>query len=94
MSAPSPYRVLIADDEPAVRSAYREFFGAQRGFTLVAEVGTGTEAVELYAVHRPDVVLMDLQMPGMSGIDAIGGLPTSWSLVEAWGHRSPSSHTS
>lgn len=70
MSTPARHRVLIADDDPDARAAYRAFFAQQREFTLVGEARTGAEAVETYTQVRPDVVLMDLQMPGMSGIDA------------------------
>ena len=74
MSTPARHRVLIADDDPDARAAYRAFFAQQREFTLVGEARTGAEAVETYAQVRPDVVLMDLQMPGMGGVEAIGAL--------------------
>lgn len=64
------HRVLVVDDDADVRSAYRDFFASQREFALVAEARNGAEAIETYAVARPDIVLMDLQMPGVSGIDA------------------------
>ncbi len=70
MTTPTPYRILIADDDPDARSAYRAFFATQREFELVGEARNGVEVVEAYVTLRPDVVLMDLQMPGMSGIDA------------------------
>lgn len=65
----TPIRVLIVDDHPIFRDGLR---AALRDDTieLVGEAANGTEAVELAAVHAPDVILMDLQMPGQSGIDA------------------------
>ncbi|QIK72332.1 response regulator transcription factor [Propioniciclava coleopterorum] len=73
-STPAAVRVLIADDDVLVRDAYRAFFAARGEFTLVGEARNGTEAVECYATLEPDIVLMDLQMPGMSGIEATGAI--------------------
>ncbi|WP_040163203.1 response regulator [Nigerium massiliense] len=66
----TPHRTLVADDDPLVREAYRHFFRAQTEFSLVGEARNGAEAVTAYATLRPAIVLMDLQMPGVSGIDA------------------------
>jgi len=66
----TPIRVLVADDDAMVRDAYRTFFKSREDFTLVGEARNGEEAVEAYFTLRPDVVLMDLQMPGVSGIEA------------------------
>jgi DNA-binding NarL/FixJ family response regulator len=63
-------RVLIADDHPLVRRGMRSMLGALPGFEIVGEAGTGREAVSLAGTLRPDVVLMDLQMPDLSGIEA------------------------
>ncbi|NGZ87321.1 response regulator transcription factor [Duganella aceris] len=67
----SPIRVLIADDHPLMREGLAAVFACNPGLALVAEAANGREAVELYKQHRPDVVLMDLQMPVMSGTEAI-----------------------
>lgn len=64
-------RILVVDDEPVVREAYRRIFDAQDGFTVVAEARNGVEAIERYEEVRPDVVLMDLKMPRMSGVEAM-----------------------
>jgi len=65
-----PIRILVADDHPGFRSGLRALLGAQPGLTLVGEAETGTEAVELAGSLQPDVVLMDLSMPGLDGIAA------------------------
>lgn len=74
----SKSRVLVVDDDDAVRAAYRIFFEDQPDFVLVAEARDGAEAADAYAVVRPDVVLMDLQMPVRSGVDAIGDICARW----------------
>ena len=65
-----PIRILVADDHPGFRSGLRALLGAQTGLVLVGEAETGTEAVELAATLQPDVILMDLSMPGLDGIAA------------------------
>jgi two-component system response regulator len=64
-------RVLVVDDDPMVREAYRMFLTRHEGHEVVGEARNGREAVEGYEKLKPDVVLMDLQMPEMSGVDAI-----------------------
>ena len=63
--------VLIADDHPVVRSGLAMIIQYATGVEVVAEASTGIEAVELFRQHQPDVVLMDLKMPEMNGVDAI-----------------------
>jgi DNA-binding NarL/FixJ family response regulator len=65
-----PLRILLADDEPLFRGTIRDLITATPGLTLVGEAGTGREAVIRSAAHRPDVVLMDVRMPDLDGIDA------------------------
>jgi len=65
-----PLRVLIADDHPLFRSGLRALLGAVPDTTVASEATTGEEAVALATELQPDVVVMDLQMPGISGIDA------------------------
>jgi DNA-binding NarL/FixJ family response regulator len=64
-------RVLTVDDHALLRSGIRRLIGAESDLQLVAEACTGREAVEEFRTHRPDVTLMDLQMPDMNGIEAI-----------------------
>ncbi|MGW9211934.1 response regulator [Embleya sp. NPDC055664] len=63
-------RVLVADDQALVRAGFRGIVEVAPGFTVVGEAGTGTAAVELARRERPDVVLMDIRMPGMDGLEA------------------------
>jgi DNA-binding NarL/FixJ family response regulator len=70
MMAGEPLRVLIADDHPLFRKGLRALLGAVSDFALVGEAETGQAAVERALALQPDVVLMDLQMPGGSGIEA------------------------
>jgi DNA-binding NarL/FixJ family response regulator len=63
-------RVLIADDQTIVRAGFAALLAAQDDIEVVAQGGDGREAVRLTEAHRPDVVLMDIRMPRMDGIDA------------------------
>jgi DNA-binding NarL/FixJ family response regulator len=63
-------RLLVADDHAVVRAGLRQLAATLDGVELVAEAANGEEAVALCARHRPDVVLMDLEMPVVDGIDA------------------------
>ena len=63
-------RVLLVDDQPLMRSGLRVLIADTGDLTVVGEAGTGTEAVELARDTRPDVVVMDIRMPGMDGIEA------------------------
>ena len=65
-----PIRVLTADDHPLVRAGLAAVVGAEPDMELVGEAATGHDAVALYRDRRPDVVLMDLRMPGMDGLAA------------------------
>ena len=71
MTGPAPIRVLAVDDHPVVRQGVAVLVGSQTDMTLVAEASNGREAIQQFRAHRPDVTLMDLQMPEMSGVDAL-----------------------
>ena len=64
-------RVLAVDDHPLLREGIAAVLDGEEGIELVAQAASGQEAIEIFRAHRPDVTLMDLQMPGMNGIDAI-----------------------
>jgi DNA-binding NarL/FixJ family response regulator len=68
----TPIRLMICDDHPVVRSGLRGILGSQADFEVVAEAPDGNQAVALARRFRPDVVLMDLRMPGMDGVTATG----------------------
>lgn len=65
-----PITVLLVDDHALVRQGVRAFLETQDDIAVVAEAGSGEEAVRLAAEHAPDVALMDLIMPGMDGVEA------------------------
>jgi len=64
-----PIRVILADDHAVVRAGIRQFMERNREIQVVAEAGDGPQAVSAIQEHRPDVAILDLQMPGMSGIE-------------------------
>jgi len=66
--------VLIADDHPVVREGLRGMLGAEAGIQVVAQAASGDEAVVMAIRHQPDVVLMDLRMPGGDGVQATAGI--------------------
>ncbi|MGX1673941.1 response regulator [Streptomyces sp. NPDC055400] len=71
MTSDSVISLLIVDDHPVVRDGLRGMFESAGDFTVLGEASNGVEAVELAARLDPDVVLMDLRMPGGNGVDAI-----------------------
>lgn len=78
MTTPTRTRVLAVDDDALVRDAFRSFFKTLDDFTLVGEARNGAEGVDSYSTLRPDLVLMDLQMPGSSGIEATQKICSRW----------------
>jgi DNA-binding NarL/FixJ family response regulator len=66
----SPVRVVIADDHPVFRAGMVSVLDDLPGIVVVGQAGHGAEALEVVAEHRPDVVLMDLRMPGVGGLEA------------------------
>ncbi|MFE2924756.1 response regulator [Streptomyces goshikiensis] len=67
-------RVVIADDEPLIRAGIRMILTSAPDIEVVAEAANGREAVELARAHAPDVMLLDIQMPVMDGLTALGEL--------------------
>ena len=69
-----PTRILIADDHDIIRSGLRNILEANPKYLVVAEAGSGAEALEMARLYAPDLVIMDVSMPGMSGIDATAAI--------------------
>jgi DNA-binding NarL/FixJ family response regulator len=73
-SAPKPIRIALVDDHPLLRQGIAALLADQADLQLVGQASNGLEAIEQFRLHRPDVMLMDLQMPGMNGIDAMSAI--------------------
>src|ERR1700688_2719606 len=70
-AAPHAIRILIAEDHLIARVGVKTIINMQPDMNVVGEAANGAQAVELYRKHHPDITLMDMRMPGMSGLDAI-----------------------
>jgi two-component system, NarL family, response regulator len=71
MNPKNPIRILTVDDHPVLREGITAVLAGERDIVLVAEASNGREAIEQFRAYRPDVTLMDLQMPVMSGTESI-----------------------
>jgi DNA-binding NarL/FixJ family response regulator len=71
MSHADKIKVMVVDDHPLMRVGVASIVNARQDMSVVAQTGTGEEAVTLYQQHKPDITLMDLRLPKMSGVDAI-----------------------
>jgi DNA-binding NarL/FixJ family response regulator len=87
---PVTIRVVVADDQELVRAGFRLVLETRPGFDVVAEAADGEQAVEAALRYRPDVVLMDIRMPGVDGIAATdritAGLPTKVIVLTTFDH--------
>ena len=66
----SPIRIMLVDDHPAFRKGMAALIDSEPDLQVVAETGDGAQALEVYRLKKPDVVLMDLRLPGMGGVEA------------------------
>ncbi len=69
-----PIRCMVVDDHPVVRAGLVAIINAQTGMEVITEAGNGRAAIEQFRRHRPDVTLMDLRLPVLSGVEAIAAL--------------------
>jgi DNA-binding NarL/FixJ family response regulator len=88
----APIRLLIADDRRRTRRALQALLAAHSGFEVVGEASTGNEAVARVADLQPDVVLMDVRMPGMDGIAATAHIKSRWPAIRVVVHSMAIEH--
>jgi two-component system, LytTR family, response regulator len=82
MSDPvAPHRILIADDEEPARRLLAEYLRAHTGWCIVAEAKNGLEALQLAKEHRPDLLLLDVQMPKLDGFEVLGLLAPDMAVI-------------
>ena len=76
MSSDRKVRILIVDDDPIVRSVVRQYIDAEPGFEIVAEYADGKAATAAALEHHPDVLLLDMLMPDLNGIEVLRAVST------------------
>lgn len=79
--SPGTIRILTVDDHPLLRKGIAALLAGEPGMQLVAEAANGEEAIDAFRRHRPDVTLMDLQMPGVSGSEAISRIRSEFPVA-------------
>ena len=78
MTTAEKIKVMVVDDHPLMRVGVSSIINARRDMIVVAQTGSGEDAISLFAQHKPDVTLMDLRLPGMSGVDSIQAIRGRW----------------
>jgi DNA-binding NarL/FixJ family response regulator len=77
VNLPQKISVMVVDDHPLIRVGIAAIVNARADMTVVAQAGTGEEALELFRRNKPDVTLMDLRLPGIGGVEAIAAMRTT-----------------
>jgi len=73
-----PIRILLAEDQTLMRQGLKTILDLESGFQVVGEAGDGTTAIKLALELRPDIILMDVQMPGQNGVEATAAICKAW----------------
>jgi two-component system invasion response regulator UvrY len=81
MSGGKAVRICLVDDHAVVRAGYRRFLEQEPGFEVTAEAASGEEAYQLLRTHTPDIVILDLNMPGEGGLSTLRRLKARWPLI-------------
>src|SRR5688500_6674395 len=81
----APITLLLVEDHTLVREVWNHIFSSDPRFTVLAECGSGEEAMELIATLHPDVILMDINLPGMNGIEATEKILRQWPAAKILG---------
>lgn len=81
MSDDAPIRIYLVDDQTMLRAAFKSLLAGCGGIEVVGDSGDAREAIEVIGNLRPDVVLLDISMPGLSGLDAIAPIRKAWPRV-------------
>lgn len=81
MASPNTVRILLVDDHAVVRAGYRRFLEQETGYEVIAEAASGEEAYELLRTTAPDIVILDLSMPGQGGLSTLRRLKLRWPLL-------------
>lgn len=81
MTSPSAVRIVLVDDHAVVRAGYRRFLEQEPGYHVIAEAASGEEAYELLRTATPDIVVLDLSMPGQGGLSTLRRLKLRWPLM-------------
>jgi len=82
MTSPARIRILSVDDHPLLRKGIAAILNRQPDMELVSQAATGNEGIQQFRIHRPDITLMDLRLPDLSGIDAIMAIRTDFPAAQ------------
>ncbi len=81
MPSPNAVRIVLVDDHAVVRAGYRRFLEQEPGYEVIAEAASGEEAYQLLRTTTPDIIVLDLSMPGQGGLSTLRRLKQRWPLL-------------